>query len=79
VFDLVAATGLPASHLSKHVQVLVWAGLLRAERSGRRVWLTPVSGAPEIEHIYASVLAMPDVSGELEADLLRFVKASPLT
>ncbi len=71
VSELTEATGLPASKLSRHVQVLVWAGLLKAERSGRNVWLTPCSGDPQIEYIQASVLATADPEGQFQADLGR--------
>jgi len=73
--QLSEALGLPASKVSKHVQVLVWAGLLNAERSGRRVWLTPRRGDPQIDYIQASLLAAPDSGGQFESDLQRFLRA----
>jgi DNA-binding IclR family transcriptional regulator len=75
VSELTEATGLPASKLSRHVQVLVWTGPLKAERSGRNVWLTPCSGDPQMEYIQASVLAAPDPAGQFQADLGRLAEA----
>lgn len=72
---LVKALELPASMLSKHVQVLVWAGVLRAERVGRNVWLTPAEGDPQLEYLQASLLATPDAGGQFEADFRRFGQA----
>lgn len=75
VSQLTDALGLPATKISKHVQVLVWAGLLTAERAGRRVWLTLRSGDPQIEYVQASLLATPDTGGQFAADLRRFIQA----
>lgn len=75
VSQLSEALGVPASKVSKHVQLLVWAGLLTAERSGRRVWLTLRSGDPQIEYIQAALLATPDLGGQFAADLQRLSQA----
>jgi predicted transcriptional regulator len=74
VSQLTEALGLPATKISKHVQVLVWAGLLKAERAGRRVWLTLCSGNPQIEYVQSSLLATPDSDGQFAADLRRFIQ-----
>jgi predicted ArsR family transcriptional regulator len=74
VSRLAEALGLSASKVSKHVQVLVWSGMLTAERSGRQVWLTVRTGAPQIEYIKASLLATPDTDGQFALDLRRFTQ-----
>jgi len=66
---------VPASKLSKHVHVLIWAGMLVPERDGRWVWLSPRRDDPQIEYVQASLLAMPDSKGEFDADLARFQQA----
>jgi DNA-binding transcriptional ArsR family regulator len=72
--QLTATLGLPASKLSKHLQVLIWAGLLVPERAGRWVWLSLSHDDPQLEYVQASLLAMPDSDGEFEADLARFIQ-----
>lgn len=59
------------SQLSKHLQLLVWAGILDQERDGRTIWLSLSRRYEHFDPLYASVIALPDDDGVFSADVKR--------
>ncbi len=73
--ELASTLDLPMSKLSKHVNLLAWAGIILQERSGSWVLLSLARGAPHLEHLYASVTTLPDQEAVFSVDLARFTEA----
>lgn len=70
---LAMTLGVPPSHLSRHLQVLVWAGLISLSRKGRSSVVTIIKNDSYIYALYSAVLSMPDDTGTFEGDLQRFI------
>lgn len=65
---------IPASHLSRHLQVLETAGLIQATRDGRFVRVELSATDPAAQPIVAAVLALRDEEGVLGTDLETLVR-----
>ncbi len=70
--ELAAALEVPISKLSKHVNLLAWAGIIQQERSGSWVLLSLTRNTPHLEHLYSSVMTLPDQGEVFSTDLARF-------
>ncbi len=70
--ELATALEVPMSKLSKHVSLLAWAGIIRQERSGSWVSLSLNHDVPYLEHLYASISALPDQNEMFSNDLSSF-------
>ncbi len=68
---------MPASKLSKHIQLLAGAGMVMQEKVGRWVWLTLNRAEPHLEYLYSAVVALEDIDGVFSGDLSRFSRISP--
>ena len=69
--ELAHALDEPQCNVSRHLKVLRHAGLLAAEREGRFVYHTLVSGPVHLERLSAMVHGLPD-PGTFGGDLKRF-------
>jgi len=58
--------------LSRHLKVLRQAGLLSAQKEGRWVYHSLVTGIPYLDYLYASIKALPDEFGTYANDLKLF-------
>jgi len=63
----------PVAHLSRHIQALQVAGLIRVERRGSWHDISIRPDHPASEYLCAAVLAMPDVEAVFAGDLSRLV------
>ena len=69
--ELTHALDEPQCNISRHLKVLRHAGLLAAQREGRFVYHTLVSGPEHLERLCAMVQGLPD-PGAFGGDLKRF-------
>lgn len=72
--ELAAALDIPLSKLSKHVNLLAWAGVIKQERSGSWVHLSLNRDLGYLEHIYRSIISLPDQERIFSSDLSKFQK-----
>ncbi len=70
--ELAHAMDIPMSKLSKHVNLLAWAGIIKQERSGSWVLLSLNRDVDYLEHLYASITALPDQEEIFSTDLTSF-------
>ena len=64
---------LPPSHLSRHLQILVWVGLISLSRKGRSSVAKITRTESFLDALCSSVLSMPDDLGVFGGDLERFL------
>ncbi len=72
--ELAHAMDIPMSKLSKHVNLLAWAGIIKQERSGSWVLLSLNRDVDYLEHLYSSITALPDREELFSTDLSSFSK-----
>jgi DNA-binding transcriptional ArsR family regulator len=71
--ELASVLDVEQSKLSKHIQTLVWAGLLTQSRVGRTIALSLAKVEPHLQTLYAAVMALEDATGTFSKDLARFI------
>lgn len=72
--ELALALEIPMSKLSKHVNLLAWAGIIKQERSGSWILLTLNRDVDYLEHLYSSIVALPDQEEIFSTDLSSFTR-----
>jgi len=70
--QLTAALGIKPSHLSRHLQVLVWADLITYVRQGRTSLIAIREGDASVDAICSAVISVVDKSGTFNSDMESF-------
>lgn len=71
--QLALTLSIPPSHLTRHIQILVWAGLINFTRKGRSSEITIAKAESYFDSLFSTVLSMPDDMGLFSGDLERFL------
>jgi DNA-binding transcriptional ArsR family regulator len=74
--DLARALERPVSHLSRHIQALQVAALIRVDRRGSWHDVSVSTEHPAVDSLCAAVLSMPDTTGVFASDLKRLLALS---
>lgn len=64
---------IPPSHLSRHLQILVWADLISLRRQGRSSVVAISRAQSSYDTLCSAVLSMPDEVGIFARDLENFL------
>ena len=71
--QLALSMRIPPSHLSRHLQVLVWAGLISLKKQGRNSVVAISRAESSYDTLCSAVLSMPDEIGVFAEDVENFL------